>query len=131
MPATAVSRLADADRLDDDDVVAGGLAQQHRLARVPATPPRLPGRRRGADEGLLALRQQLHARLVAEDGAAGDAWTRDRPPAPRRGGRARSGTAEASMKVDLPTPGTPEMPMRIDWPVCGSSAAEHLFRPAA
>jgi hypothetical protein len=33
-----------------------------------------------------------------------------------------SASPSASMKVDLPTPGTPEMPTRIDWPVCGSSA---------
>ena len=29
----------------------------------------------------------------------------------------------ASMKVLLPTPGTPVMPTRRDWPVCGSSAS--------
>src|SRR3546814_1479638 len=31
----------------------------------------------------------------------------------------------ASMKVDLPTPGTPLMPRRPDLPVCGSRSEEH------
>ena len=31
-------------------------------------------------------------------------------------------TPSASMKVLLPTPGTPLMPRRSDWPVCGSNA---------
>jgi hypothetical protein len=34
MPGHRGFRLADADRLDDDDVVAGGFAQQQGLARV-------------------------------------------------------------------------------------------------
>jgi len=34
--------LADAHGLDDHDVVARSLADQHRLARLLATPPRLP-----------------------------------------------------------------------------------------
>jgi hypothetical protein len=53
MPATRL-RLADADRLDDDHVEAGRLADQHGLARLSATPP--SARPTGsADEGLLAL----------------------------------------------------------------------------
>ncbi len=32
MPATVVSDWPDADRLDDDHVVAGGFAEQHGLA---------------------------------------------------------------------------------------------------
>ena len=35
----------------------------------------------------------------------------------------------ASMKVDLPTPGTPEMPMRIELPVWGQQAFEHAAGP--
>jgi hypothetical protein len=74
MPATAVSALADADRLDDDDVVAGGFAQQHGLAGLLGdAAQRCHDDGRRPDEGLgHALRQQLHARLVAEDGAAGN-----------------------------------------------------------
>ena len=37
--------------------------------------------------------------------------------------RATRCSPNASMKVDLPTPGTPEMPSRIDLPECGSTAA--------
>ena len=37
----------------------------------------------------------------------------------------------ASMKVDLPTPGTPEMPSRNDWPLAGSSALSNSSARAA
>ena len=66
--------LADADGLDDDDVVAGGLARRSIASRVfSATPPSVPPRGRGPDERARVDRQSLHARLVAEDRAAGDA----------------------------------------------------------
>jgi hypothetical protein len=111
--------LADADRLDDDDVEAGRLAHQHRLARLFRDAAQRAGRRRRADEGVGAGRQLLHARLVAEDGAAG-ATTTGRPPAPPPWPFAISASPSASMKVDLPAPGTPEMPTRID---CRCAAA--------
>jgi hypothetical protein len=51
-------------------------SQSSMASRVfSATPPRT-GRRARADEGFGALGEQLHARLVAEDGAAGDAGRR-------------------------------------------------------
>ena len=37
--------------------------------------------------------------------------------------RSSSARPKRSMKVDLPTPGTPVMPSRTDLPVCGSTAA--------
>ena len=38
-------RLADTDRLDEHDVEAGGLAQEHRLARPPRHAAERPARR--------------------------------------------------------------------------------------
>ena len=65
--------LADADRLDDDDVVAGRLANQHRLARLLGHPAQRAAGGTGPDVGLLVHGQLLHPSLVAEDRAAGDA----------------------------------------------------------
>ena len=45
--------LADADGLDDDDVVAGGLAHQHRLARLLGHAAQRAAGGAGADEGAL------------------------------------------------------------------------------
>ena len=63
--------LADADGLDDHDVEAGRLAQQHRLAGAPGHAAELvpPGEGRMNASG---WRDELgHAGLVAEDRAAG------------------------------------------------------------
>ena len=64
--------LSDADGLDDDDVEAGRLAEDQRLATAPGnTTQGLPGRRRSY-KGLAASGKLFHARLVAEDGPAAD-----------------------------------------------------------
>lgn len=64
-------RLPDADRLDEDHVVAGGLEEHHRLAgRLRDAAER--ARRRGRpNEGVRFHRQVLHPGLVAEDRATG------------------------------------------------------------
>jgi hypothetical protein len=59
--------LPDADRLDDDHVETGRFADQHRFTRLVGHPAQRAGRRARPDEGFVALAQQLHARLVAED----------------------------------------------------------------
>ena len=64
-------RLADADGLDQDHVVARGLAKQHGLARLRRDAAERAGRRRGADEGVGVVGELRHARLVGEDRAAG------------------------------------------------------------
>src|SRR5690606_27233088 len=63
-------RLSDADRLDDDDVIAGRLTQQHGLAGLSRHAAELASRGGGADERLLLAGEALHARLVAEQAAA-------------------------------------------------------------
>ena len=62
--------LPDAHRLDDDDVETGRLAEQQRLARLFRHAAQRTGGRRRPDEGLGALAEPFHARLVAEDRAA-------------------------------------------------------------
>jgi hypothetical protein len=69
MPATGLG-LADADGLDRHHVEAGGLTQQHRLARAPGAAAERAGRRRRADESRVGTRELAHARLVTEDRAA-------------------------------------------------------------
>jgi len=64
-------RLADADRLDDDDVEPGGLGQYHGLAGLACHATERARGRGGTDESGGLLGEPAHARLVAEDRAAG------------------------------------------------------------
>ena len=63
-------RLADADGLHDHHVIAGRLAQQQALAGAAGDAAQVPAGRGGPDEGGWLARQQLHARLVAQNRAA-------------------------------------------------------------
>jgi hypothetical protein len=65
--------LAHADGLDDHDIVPGGLAGEQGLARHLGHAAERAAARAGADEGTLVHRELLHARLVAEDAATGQA----------------------------------------------------------
>ena len=79
-------RLADADGLDDHDVEARRLADEHRLARAMGNTAERATRRCRTDVRAGLARQTLHARLVAEDASAGygarriDREHRDRLP---------------------------------------------------
>ena len=96
-------RLPDADRLDEHDVEAGGLAQQHRLARARAR--RRRGCRRSATGGrtrrasasscsIRVLSPRIEPPLRVLDGST--ASTATRWPCSTRW------TPSASMNVDLP-----------------------------
>ena len=63
--------LPGADRLDQDHVEPRRLAQQHGLAGLGGDATQRAGGGRGADEGIGIGRELRHARLVAEDRAAG------------------------------------------------------------
>ncbi|CAD5300193.1 hypothetical protein BOS5A_231163 [Bosea sp. EC-HK365B] len=63
-------RLADADRLDQDDVEAGGFAEQHGLARLGCDAPQRAGGGRGPDVGVRVDGELGHPGLVAEDRTA-------------------------------------------------------------
>ena len=67
-----VLRLPHTDRLDEDHVKSGRFAQQHGFARLVCHTAKRALRGRGPDEGSRVTRQRLHARLVAEDAAAGN-----------------------------------------------------------
>ena len=87
-----------------------------------ATPPSDPadglGRMKASSRWLSSSMRVLSPRMeppeTEEDGST--ASTASFMP------RSISQTPSASMKVDLPAPGTPEMPMRIALPVRGSRA---------
>ena len=64
--------LAHAHGLDDDHVVACGLADQHGLARLLGHAAQRAAAGAGADVGAFVDGEVLHARLVAQDGAARD-----------------------------------------------------------
>ena len=68
--------LADADRLDEHDIVARCLADQHRLTRAFSDAAQGPRRRRRTDVRARVGREPIHARLVAEDRAAGESRRR-------------------------------------------------------
>jgi hypothetical protein len=80
--------LPDTDRLDQDDVVAGRLTHEERLARPARHAAERAGRRARSDEGLGRRREARHARLVAEDAAAARGARRDRRRGRRRACRA-------------------------------------------
>jgi hypothetical protein len=94
-----------------------------RASRVcSATPPRLPdagvGRMKASSRcessSMRVLSPRIEPPCTLDEGST--ASTAMRWP------RAIRNMPSASMKVDLPTPGTPEMPMRSERPLCGSRA---------
>ena len=104
--------LADADGLDQHHVVAGGLEHDHRLGGGAGDAAEGAGGRRGPDVGVRVGGELRHPGLVAEHRAAGaHAGRVDREHADPLTARGEV-LPSVSMKVDLPTPGTPEMPTR-------------------
>src|SRR5574343_272716 len=87
-----------------------------------ATPPsdpadglgRMKASSRWARVSIRVLSPRMEPPVTVDDGSMAN--TASRFPCPI------SQTPSASMKVDLPAPGTPEMPIRIALPVCGSNA---------
>ncbi len=65
--------LARADRLDNDHIEPGRLADEHRLAGLAGHAAEHAARGRGANEGVGFAAEALHARFVAEDAAAREA----------------------------------------------------------
>ncbi len=63
-------RLADADRLDDDDIEPRRLADQHTFAGSARHAAKAAPRRRWPDEGRRMARKFFHAGLIAQDRAA-------------------------------------------------------------
>ena len=112
--ATSVSRLADADGLDHDDV-EGGRQRLRRGARRRREPAEAPARGRGADEdarGRPGRRRSARGRRAARRPSAA---TTGRRRGPRRCARRRASARTSSpSSVDLPAPGGPVTP--TTWP---------------
>ncbi len=84
--------LSDADGFDEDVLVAGRLAEQHRLAGPARDAAEVPARRGRTDERPVVGGEPLHPRLVPENAAA-----RDRTG--RIDGEDRDGFAEFARQV--------------------------------
>ena len=64
--------LADADRLDEHDVLAGGVEHERGIAGRAREAAQVAARRHAADEHAGVGGVRLHADAIAEDGAAGE-----------------------------------------------------------
>jgi hypothetical protein len=62
--------LANADGLDDHDVLAGGIEDERHVAGRAREPAKVATRRHAADEDPLVLRVDAHAHAIAEECAA-------------------------------------------------------------
>ena len=115
--------LADADRLDEHHVEAGGLAQQGGLTGAPGHATERASRRRRTDEGRRVAGEAFHAGLVAHDrSAAAPARRVDR----QHGHPVPGGRQVRAQLVDerrLARPGVPLMPTRAAPPVAGNTAS--------
>ena len=115
--------LPDADRLDQDDVAAGGVQHPQRLRRGAGQPAEVAARGHRADEHAGVGGVVLHAHAVAEQRAAGERRRRVDGQHADPLARARAARDERGVGVDLPTPGEPVSPTTWACPACGASAA--------
>ncbi len=121
-------RLADADGLDQHHVEARRLADQDRLAGLAGDAAQRAAGGGGPDEGVVDAAscsiRVLSPRIdpFETDDEGSTASTATRWPS------STSWRPKRSMKVLLPTPGTPEMPMRCAPPVSGRSAVRSCLR---
>ena len=105
--------LADADGLDEDDVLAGRVEDEGDLARRAREAAEVAARRHAADEHAGVARVRLHADAIAEDRAAAERARRiDRDDADGPAVRSRISAMSRSTSVLLPAPGGPVTPMR-------------------
>ena len=105
--------LADADGLDQHDVVRRPPRAPHRLGGRAGDAAEGAGRGRGPDVGVAGRRTASPSGSCRRAPSRRCARWTGRRRARRPGGRrAVSRVPSASMNVDLPTPGTPEMPTR-------------------
>ena len=126
----SISRLADADGLEQDVVLARGVHQQRRLQRrLGEAAERAAGRHR-ADEDARVEEVLGEADPVAEQGALGErARGVDREHRRPRGRALRSSAVSAPIRVLLPTPGGPVKPTIRALPVRGKTSRDELLSP--
>ena len=105
--------LADADGLDDDQRLAGGVEHQRDIAGRAREPADVPARRHAADEHVRVLGVRLHAQPIAEDRAAGERAGRiDGDHADGLAAPCGVSAVSRSTSVLLPAPGGPVTPTR-------------------
>ena len=119
--------LADADGLDDHDILAAGVEHQRDLARGAGEAAEVAARRHAADEHAGVAGVRLHAHAIAEDGAAGVTGWWDRRRRCRPSGRRRAARRSArSTSVLLPAPGGPVMPSEVGAPGVRKDAPDQV-----
>ena len=109
--------LADADGLDDDDVLAGRVEHERRVAGRARQAAQVSARRHAADEHAFVGGVRLHPQAIAEHGAARERARRiDRDDARRSdvesACRRKSRSISRSTSVLFPAPGGPVTPTR-------------------
>ena len=105
--------LADADGLDEDDVLAGGVEHERGVGGRAREAAEMAARRHAADEDAGVGGVRLHAHAVAEDRAAGERTGRiDGDDADRLAARGGARAIRRSTSVLLPAPGGPVTPIR-------------------
>ena len=110
--------LAGPDRLDVDEVLAGGVEDQRGLERRLGEPAQVPAGPHRADEDLGIEEVVGEPDPVAEQRARGERAGRvDRDDADRLASSPRARRTSAARSVDFPTPGGPVMPTTYALPV--------------
>ena len=103
------------------------MASRVRRATPPRVAPAGDGRMKAAcrrdSSSMRVLSPRIEPPPRLDDGSIASTAS-ERP-------RSSSDRPKRSMKVDLPTPGTPVMPSRTDLPVCGSTRREQRVGPLA
>ena len=112
--------LAGADRLEEDDVLAGRVEQEHRLQRRLREPAEMAARPHRADEDAGVEEVVGEPDPVAEQRALRERARRiDRDDARPSCPRSRTCRTSALISDDLPTPGGPVTPTTNAEPVSG------------
>src|SRR5262245_43604346 len=100
---------------------ASSMASRVRRATPPKVAPAGEGRMKAAwrrdSSSIRVLSPRIEPPPRLDEGSMASTAS-ERP-------RSSSDRPKRSMKVDLPTPGTPVMPSRTDLPVCGNTAASN------
>ena len=124
--------LADADGLDDDDVLAGGVEDERGVAGRAGEPAEMPARRHAADEDAGSDGVRPMRTRSPRIGAAGERTGRIHGNhADRDGHRAADLAVRRSTSVLFPAPGGPVTPMTYARPVRGYDLAGRQRRTAS
>ena len=112
--------LAGADRLEEDELLAGGVEHEQRLQRRLGEAAEVAARPHRADEDAGVEEVVGEPDAVAEERALRERARRvDRDDADRAASARGRGAAAPRSRLDLPTPGGPVSPTAYALPVSG------------